>query len=143
MTWDGVHMATDRQCQDIQLSAEAHQVVVLGFEYAQDSQLEVTYSGLDTFNVRTLIGGKPFSDGCDPTAPNSEINSFTLCTYKSDPTANYVGDCTPTVGTPHPRLNGPCAKAVNTTSINFNWYSGNYHVPVLGSADELWVRLVR
>jgi hypothetical protein len=141
VTWDGVHMATSRQCQDIALSAAAHQVVVLGFEYIQDSQLEVTYAGPDTFDVRTLIGGKPFSEGCDPTAPTSAVNSFTLCTYKSEPTWNFVGDCTPTVGIAHPRFAGPCAKAINTTSINFNWYSAGWSVPVLGSADELWVRL--
>ena len=140
VTWDGVHFADNRVCETLQLSAAVHQIVVLGFEYEQDSQLEVTYSGPDTYSVRTLIGGKPYAARCDPTAPTSPINSFTLCTFKSEPTENYVGDCTPTIGIPHPRLTGPCAKAINTTSINYNWYSGNYYVPVLGSADEAWVR---
>ena len=132
-------MASDRICASVALTVGVRQIVILGFEYVQDSQLEVTYSGPDTFGVRTIIGGKPFADGCDPRAPTNNINSVTLCTFISDPTANYVGDCTPTVGIAHPRYPGPCTKAINTTSIYFNWYAGNFHSPVLGSAGEKWV----
>ena len=105
-----------------------------------NSELEVTYSGPDTFGVRTVIGGTPFFPGCDPRTPNSDINTFTLCTFKSDPTSFYNGDCTPTIGIAHPRFPGPCSKAIGTSSAYFQWFSGGYQVPVLGSANETWVK---
>ena len=53
-----------------------------------------------------------------------------------------MGDCTPTVGFAHPRLPGPCAKAMGTSDNNWAFYSGGNLVPVLGSADDIWVTIV-
>jgi hypothetical protein len=114
-------------------------VYVAGFNYYWDSVLEVTYSGPDTYGVRTVVGGRPFANGCDPRTPASRPDMFTLCTFKSDPTSVYDGTCTPTVGKAHPRFPGPCAKAIGTSFYSFYWYSGGWRVPALGSADEEWV----
>ena len=139
--WDGVHVANSRVCATLSLSKGSHRIYVIGFEYVQDSQLEVTYSGPDTFGVRTHIGGRPFYPACDPKLVTSPPNSFTLCTYKSEPTTALLGDCTPTVGIAHPRFPGPCAKAIGTSSSTYDWYSGGNLVPVLGSAGDQWVSL--
>ena len=138
--WDGVHWANTRVCTTMPLSRGSHRIYIIGFEYQQDSQLEVTYSGPDTFGVRTHIGGRPFFPTCDPNHVTSPANSFTLCTYKSEPTTALVGDCTPTVGIPHPRLPGPCAEALGTTQSTWEYFSGGDLVPVLGSANDKWVR---
>ena len=136
---DRVHVADSRVCASLLLSVGIHALHVLGFEYNTNSEVEITYSGPDTFGVRTVVGGQPFANGCDPRSPTSAVNSFTLCTFKSDPTTAFNGDCTPTVGNAHPRWPGPCAKAIGTSSYYFPWYSGGWLVPVLGSADEQWV----
>jgi hypothetical protein len=138
--WDGVHVANYRVCATRSLTRGSHRIYIIGFEYYQDSQLEVTYSGPDTFGVRTHIGGRPFYPACDPNNATSPPNSFTLCTYKSEPTTAFMGDCTPTVGLAHPRLPGPCAKALGTSDNNWAFYSGGNLVPVLGSAEDKWVR---
>ena len=138
--WDGVHWANGRVCATLPLARGSHRIYIIGFEFVQDSQLEVTYSGPDTFGVRTHIGGRPFFPGCDPKNVTTSQNSFTLCTFKSEPTTSLVGDCTPTVGIAHPRYPGPCAKAIGTTYDSFDYYSGGWSVPALGSADEIWVR---
>ena len=140
LIWDGVHVADGRVCATLAVSLGSHRIYVVGFEHIQDSQLEVTYSGPDTYGVRTHIGGKPFIDACNPATPLNEINSFNLCTFKSEPTTNFLGDCTPTVGNAHPRYAGPCMKALNTTQANYDWYAGYWYVPVLGSAGDQWVR---
>ena len=133
---DGIHEANTRLCITKKLDTGAHRVYVVGFAAYLDSELEVTYSGPDTYGVRTVIGGQPFFYACDPRAPMSAAAAFTLCTFKSDPTSSWNGDCTPTVGIAHPRYPGPCAKAIGTDSLNFDVYSGGFYTPVLGSADD-------
>ncbi len=141
--WDGLHYANDRVCATRSLTRGLHRIYIIGFEYQQDSQLEVTYSGPDTFDVRTHIGGRPFYPACDPNNVTSPSNSFTLCTYKSEPTTALMGDCTPTVGIAHERLPGPCANVFNTSHSTWDHYSGGPQVPVLGSADDRWVSCLR
>ena len=136
---DGIHEANARICVAKQLAAGVHSVYVVGFAAYLDSELEMTYSGPDTYGVRTVIGGQPFFYACDPRAPLSAAAAFTLCTFKSDPTSVWNGDCTPTVGIAHPRYPGPCAKAIGTDSYNFGYFSGGFYVPVLGSANGAWV----
>ena len=136
---DGIHEANARICVAKQLAAGVHSVYVVGFAAYLDSELEMTYSGPDTYGVRTVIGGQPFFYACDPRAPMSAAAAFTLCTFKSDPTSVWNGDCTPTVGIAHPRYPGPCAKAIGTDSYNFGYFSGGFYVPVLGSANEALV----
>ena len=137
---DGIHEANARICTSQQLAAGVHRVYVVGFEAYMNSELEVTYSGPDTYGVRTVIGGQPFFYACDPRSPMSAAAVFTLCTFKSDPTSAWDGDCTPTVGIAHPRYPGPCAKAIGTDSMYFDAFSGGFYVPVLGSANDVWVR---
>ena len=137
--WDGVHWANGRMCTTIPLSRGSHRIYIIGFEYIDDSQLEVTYSGPDTHGVRTHIGGRPFFPACDPHHMAIPANSFTLCTYKSEPTSALVGDCTPTVGIAHPRWPGPCSEAMRTTQSTWEYYSGGDLTPVLGSANDKWV----
>ena len=139
--WDGVHYANSRICATLPLTRGSHRIYIIAFEYQQDSQLEVTYSGPDTFGVRTHIGGRPFYPACDPNNVTSPRNSFTLCTYKSEPTTALMGDCTPTVGIAHPRLPGPCAEALRTTYNDWQTFSGGYLTPALGSANDKWVSL--
>jgi hypothetical protein len=115
-------------------------VYVVGFAAYLDSELEVTYAGPDTYGVRTVIGRKPFFYACDPRSPMTAAAAFTLCTFKSDPTSAWNGDCTPTVGIAHPRYPGPCAKAIGTVSKDFEVYSGGFNTPVLGSASSQMVR---
>jgi hypothetical protein len=115
-------------------------VYVVGFAAYLDSELEVTYAGPDTYGVRTVIGGQPFFYACDPRSPMTAAAAFTLCTFKSDPTSAWNGDCTPTVGIAHPRYPGPCAKAIGTVSKDFEVYSGGFNTPVLGSASSQMVR---
>ena len=86
-----------------------------------------------------MVGGQPFFYACNPSFPSITAAAFTLCTFKSDPTSSWNGDCTPTVGIAHPRYPGPCAKAIGTSSKYFNVYSGGFYVPVLGSANEQFV----
>ena len=136
--WDGVHFANSRVCSTLHLTRGLHRIYIIAFEYTQDSQLEVTYSGPDTFGVRTHIGGRPFFPACDPRSPMSQTNIFKLCTYKSEPTSALVGDCTPTVGIAHPRWPGPCLEALNTTQSTWEYFSGGDFVPVLGSAEDKW-----
>ena len=136
---DGVHTANTRLCVSQILQAGTHKVYVVGFAAYLDSELEVTYAGPDTYGVRTVIGGQPFFYACDPRNPMTASGAFTLCTFKSDPTSAWNGDCTPTVGIAHPRYPGPCAKAIGTDSYNFGDFSGGFYVPVLGSANEAWV----
>ena len=136
---DGIHAPTYRVCEDILLTTGRQQEYRAGFHGFSDSVLEVTYSGPDTYGVRTVIGGRPFANNCDPRNPTSRPNMFTLCTFKSDPTPIYGGTCTPAVGKAHPRFPGPCAKALGTSSYSYYWYSGGWRVPTLGSADEEWV----
>ena len=136
---DGIHEANARLCINQHLRAGVHKVYVIGFAAYLDSELEVTYSGPDTYGVRTVMGGQPFFYACDPRAPVSAAAAFTLCTFKSDPTSSWNGDCTPTVGIAHPRYPGPCAKAIGTDSLNFDVYSGGFYVPVLGSSNGVWV----
>ena len=137
---DGIHEANARMCTSQQLAAGVHRVYVVGFAGYMNSELEVTYSGPDTYGVRTVIGGQPFFYACDPRSPMSAAAAFTLCTFKSDPTSAWDGDCTPTVGIAHPRYPGPCAKAIGTDSMYFDAFSGGFYVPVLGSANDVWVR---
>ena len=139
---DGIHEANARLCVDRQLETGTHRVYVVGFAAYLNSELEVTYSGPDTYGVRTVIGGQPFFYACDPRAPVSAAAAFTLCTFKSDPTSSWNGDCTPTVGIAHPRYPGPCAKAIGTDSLNFDVYSGGFYTPVLGSANQYLVNVL-
>jgi hypothetical protein len=137
--WDSTHYANTRVCATRSLTRGSHRIYIIGFEFQQDSQLAVTYAGPDTFDVTTYIGGRPFYPACDPNNVTSPLNSFTLCTYKSEPTTAFLGDCTPTVGLVHPRLPGPCAKALGTVYSTYEFFAGGAHVPVHGSADEEWV----
>ena len=137
---DEIHSANARQCSEArQLTTGMYQVYLIGFESTGDSELEATYAGPDTHGVRTMIGSDPIYSQCDPWHPASGDAVFTLCTYKSDPTSSFNGDCTPTVGEANPRYPGPCAEAIGTDSQYYNYYSGGYYVPVLGSANETWV----
>ena len=136
---DGIHSANTRQCTTRIVASGLHQIYLVGFEAAINSELEVTYSGPDTHGIRTLIGSDPIYSDCDPWNPASQDPVFVLCTYKSDPTSAWDGDCMPTEGIEHPRYPGPCAKAIGTDSENFNYFSGGYYVPVLGSANQSWV----
>ena len=133
---DGVHRGNARICSVFRLTAGVHQVYVAGFETYTDSEIEITYSGPDTDGVRTIIGGQPYFYACDPRAPISDKPAFTLCTFKSDPTSAWNGDCTPTVGLPHPRFGGPCLKAIGTDTKSYPSFSGGFNVPVLGSANN-------
>ena len=137
---DGIRQANSRLCATQRLVSGKHEIYVIGFAAYLDSELEVTYSGPDTHSVRTIIGGKTFARVCDPRNAISSPNTFTLCTFKSEPTSVYMGNCQPTVGIAHPRYPGPCAKAINTTYYSFDHFSGGWLVPALGSADEIWVR---
>ena len=136
---DGIHKANARICSTQTLRAGVHRLYVVGFAAYLDSELEVTYTGPDTYGVRTVIGGKPFFYACDPRSPLTAAAAFTLCTFKSDPTSVWNGDCTPTVGIAHPRYPGPCAKAIGTVSNIFGDFSGGLYTPVLGSANEALV----
>ena len=136
---DGRHEANKRVCQDMSLIVGRQQIYIEAYEYALNSELEITYSGPDTYFVRTVVGGQPFHYACDPTSPMLPAAAFTLCTFRSDPTSAFDGDCTPTVGIAHPRYPGPCAKAIGTDSQYFDVFSGGFYVPVLGSADEALV----
>ena len=135
-----IHEANARLCVILQLGSGTHSIYVEGFAAYLDSELEVTYSGPDTYGVRTVMGGQPFFYACDPRAPVSAAAAFTLCTFKSDPTSSWNGDCTPTVGIAHPRYPGPCAKAIGTDSEHFDVYSGGFYTPVLGSANKPLVK---
>ena len=112
---------------------------MVGFEAYENSELELTYTGPDTYGVGTVIGGQPFFYACNPRSPMTAAAAFTLCTFKSDPTSAWNGDCTPTVGIAHPRYPGLCAKAIGTVSKDFGDFSGDFYTPVLGSANEAWV----
>jgi len=136
---DGMHKANARICSTQTLRAGVHKLYVVGFAAYLDSELEVTYTGPDTYGVRTVIGGRPFFYACDPRSPLTAAAAFTLCTFKSDPTSVWNGDCTPTVGIAHPRYPGPCAKAIGTVSNIFGDFSGGLYTPVLGSANEALV----
>ena len=136
---DGIHEANTRMCAAQNLKTGERTIYIVGFGAYLDSELEVTYAGPDTYGVRTVIGGQPFFYACDPRFPMTAAAAFTLCTFKSDPTSAWNGDCTPTVGIAHPRYPGPCAKAIGTDSSNFGDFSGGFYVPVLGSANEAWV----
>ena len=138
---DGIHKANSRICVTKQLDSGKHDIYVLGFTTYLDSELEVTYAGPDTYGVRTVIGGKPFFYACDPRSPMSAAAAFTLCTFKSDPTSAWNGDCTPTVGIAHPRYPGPCERAIGTVSKDFEAFAGGLYTPILGSASEAQVRL--
>ena len=139
--WDSTHYANSRVCATLSMSRGSHRIYIIAFEYEQDSTIEVTYSGPDTFDVRTHIGGIPFFPLCNPFNVTSAVNSFTLCTFKSEPTTARMGDCTPTVGIAHPRLTGPCEEALVTTISTWEYYSGGDLTPVLGSANDKWVKL--
>ena len=137
----GSHVEAPRVCKTLLLGVGVHRVHIIGFDNSNDEGMEVTYSGPDTYGVRTVIGGQPFFYPCDPRAPMDDASiGFRLCTFQSEPTSQWVGSCTPTVGIAHPRFPGPCAKSIGTVSGYFNYYSGDWLVPVLGSANELWVR---
>ena len=136
---DGLHDSDARICALLQLTMGWHSVYIVGFEAFRNSELEITYSGPDTSDIRTVIGGKPFFYACDPKNPLYNVDSFTICTFKSDPTTSFNGDCTPTVGIQHPRYPGPCSQAIGTSSMYFNKYAGGFYIPVLGSANEAWV----
>ncbi len=138
MTNDGLHFANLRVCSTKYLSSGPHSIYILGFESIIDSQLEVTYSGPDTDDVRTVIGGAPYFEKCDPRSRRTSPG-FTVCTFKSEPTTFWNGDCTPTIGRAHPTWAGPCARAVNTTDDNFDFAYGGFVVPLIGSADQTWV----
>jgi hypothetical protein len=137
---DGLHRASTRLCVTKQLTSGKHSIYVVGFATYLDSELEVTYAGPDTYGVRTVIGGQPFFSACDPRSPMTAAAAFTLCTFKSDPTSAWNGDCTPTEGIAHPRYPGPCAKAIGTVSKDFEAFSGGFYSPILGSASEALVR---
>ena len=98
MNNDGIRQANSRLCATQRLVSGKHEIYVIGFAAYLDSELEVTYSGPDTHSVRTIIGGKTFARGCDPRNAISSPNTFTLCTFKSEPTSVYMGNCQPTVG---------------------------------------------
>ena len=136
---DGIHKANTRLCAAQNLKAGERTIYIVGFGAYLDSELEVTYTGPDTYGVRTVIGGRPFFYACDPRSPLTAAAAFTLCTFKSDPTSALNGDCTPTVGIAHPRYPGPCAKAIGTVSNIFGDFSGGLYTPVLGSANEALV----
>ena len=138
---DGIHIANARICSTQKLSAGVHEVYIIGFAAYLDSELEVTYAGPDTYGVRTVIGGQPFFYACDPRSPMTAAAAFTLCTFKSDPTSAWNGDCTPTVGIAHwhPRYPKPCAKAIGTVSKDFGDFSGGFYTPVLGCANTFLV----
>lgn len=138
---NGIHVADNRVCARVQVSSGVHSIYVVGFEAYMNSELEMTYSGPDTYDVRTVMGGQPFFSACDPRVPTSGDEAFTLCTFKSDPSSVWNGDCTPTVGIAHPRFPGPCAKSIGTTSQYFQWFSGGFYVPVLGLANDDLVRI--
>ena len=112
---NGQHQASSRVCTNLEITSGIHHIQVVGYEAVANSELEVTYSGPDTYGVRSLIGGKPFFYACDPRNPMTSAASFTLCTFKSDPTSAWNGDCTPTVGIAHSRYPGPCSKAIGRT----------------------------
>jgi hypothetical protein len=137
---DGIHKANSRLCFKKELNAGSQRLSVIGFAAYLDSELEVTYAGPDTYGVRTVIGGQPFFYACDPRSPISAGAVFTLCTFKSDPTSAWNGDCSPTVGIAHPRYPGPCAKAIGTVSKDFEAFAGGLYTPVLGSASLRNVR---
>jgi hypothetical protein len=134
---DGIHEANARLCLAQNLKTGKHSIYVAGFGGLLDSELEVTYAGPDTYGVRTVMGGQPFFYACDPRSPMTAAAAFTLCTFKSDPTSAWNGDCTPTVGIAHPRYPGPCAKAIGTVSKDFEAFSGGFYTPVLGSANGI------
>ncbi len=136
---DGQHEASRRICKQVYLNLGRQQLYILGYAYARNSEIEITYSGPDTNGVRTVIGGKPFFYACDPSAPLLPVPLFTLCTFKSDPTSAWNGDCTPTVGIAHPRYPGPCAKAIGTVSRNFEVFAGGFFTPALGTANNDYV----
>ena len=162
---DGIHMATTLACATLFLAAGARQIYVAGFEASVDSQLEVSYAGPDTDAVRTVIGAPAYHPSCSPhsaasnTVPNAAGNAtrnttaaatslggvgiggggFLLCYFASDPTSPLYGNCTPTVGAPHPRYPGPCAAAVGTVPADYRAFAGGYRVPPLGAADGPWV----
>ena len=139
---DGIHSANARQCSSRQLTRGLYQIYLVGFESTGDSELEVTYAGPDTHGIRTVIGSDPIYFQCDPWNPFSTDPVFTLCTYMSDPTSSFDGDCTPTVGIAHSRYPGPCTEAIGTDSQYYNYFAGGYFVPVLGSANETWVNIL-
>ena len=139
-------MANTRLCNTLYLSTGIHQMYLTGFEATTNSELEITYSGPDTFGVKTLVGGQPFFPGCDPRTQLSTAFAhpgFFLCAFSSDPISIYDGDCTPTVGIAHPRYPGPCMKAIGTDSRYYDYFSGGFYVPVLGSANKKWVSACR
>lgn len=143
---DGVHMANTRICRPINLTSGSHQIYVTGFEGAVNSELEITYSGPDTFGVRTMIGGQPFYPACDPRTqlnPATASSGFVFCAYTSDPISPFDGDCEPTVGIAHPRYSGPCLKAIGTVSKFYDYFAGGFYVPVLGAANGQWVSKCR
>ena len=136
----GSHVETPRVCKTMFLTQGVHRVHLIGYNIDWESGFEATYTGPDTYGVRTLIGSTPFFYSCDPRAPMDDaLAGFRLCTYQSEPTSPWDGDCTPAVGLAHPRFPGPCGKAIGTVNDNFNYFSGDYVTPVLGSANELWV----
>ena len=44
-----------------------------------DSQMEMTYAGPDTDEVRTVIGSQPYADKCDPRACMTELLAEERC----------------------------------------------------------------
>ena len=138
---DGVHVANTRICKTLFMTSGTHDIYVIGFEATVNSEVEITYSGPDTYGVRTEIGGQPFVPACDPRSPLSPATAgFVFCAFTSDPISSADGDCTPTVGIAHPKYPGPCARAIGTDSQYYDYFSGGYRVPLLGSANGLWVR---
>jgi hypothetical protein len=124
------------------LTKGLHRIHLIGYNINWENGMEATYTGPDTYGVRTVIGSTPFFYACDPRAPmDDSLDGFRLCTYQSEPTSTWTGDCTPTAGIAHPRFPGPCGQAIGTVNNNFNYFSGDYETPVLGSANELWVRI--
>jgi len=134
---DGLHFANIRVCSTKYLSSGAHSIYILGFEAIIDSQLEVTYSGPDTDDVRTVIGAAPYYEKCNPRSGRTSPG-FTLCTFKSEPTTFWNGECVPTIGLAHPSWTGPCARAINTTDDNFDYAYGGFVVPLIGTANQIW-----
>lgn len=132
---DGVHMANTRICCAIDLTSGNHQIYVTGFEADVNSEVEITYSGPDTYGVRTMIGGQPFFLECDPRtqlSPATALSGFIFCVYTSDPISSFDGDCEPTVGIASSQFPGPCLNAIGTASKFYNYFAGGFYVPVLG-----------
>ena len=80
-------------CNSKQLESGQHSIYILGVEAWYDSQMEMTYAGPDTDEVRTVLGSQPYEEKCDQGAGSGGAG-FTLCTF----TSTLRGDCMQTVG---------------------------------------------